>query len=137
MPNTTESIIDAFYKQALTVNTTTNSTEVLNRLLADNFQSENGQEIKSKAILVAQIPYFWKMIPNLKWEPREVLSQGNKVVVRSVATGSPAGEFMGLSLDGTKSFTMDTIDIHTIENGLIVHVYHVEDWATALKQLKA
>lgn len=60
---------------------------------------------------------------------------GNKVVVRSVASGSPKGTFMGLELDGTKSFKIDTTDIHEIEGGQIVRVHHLEDWATAIKQL--
>jgi hypothetical protein len=29
-----------------------------------------------------------------------------------------------------------TIDIHSIENGKITQVYHLEDWATAIQQLK-
>ncbi|TMQ09042.1 MAG: hypothetical protein E6J90_38790 [Deltaproteobacteria bacterium] len=34
---------------------------------------------------------------------------GNKVVVRSIASGSPRGSFMGMELDGTRSFKIDTI----------------------------
>jgi len=30
-----------------------------------------------------------------------------------------------------------TIDIHTVENGQLVQVHHLEDWSTAIKQLKA
>ena len=43
--------------------------------------------------------------------------------------------FMGLEVDGSKSFRMDTIDIHEVENGKIVRVHHLEDWATAIGQL--
>jgi len=43
---------------------------------------------------------------------------------------------MGLELDGSKSFKIDTTDIHEIENGQIVRVHHLEDWATGIKQLK-
>lgn len=130
-------IVAPFYTQALTVNTQTSSTEVLNRILADNFQSLNGQETKSKAVLVKQVEFFWKLIPNLKWEPQDFVVSGNKVVVRSVASGSPIGSFMGLQLDGSKSFRIDTIDIHEVEGGQVVRVYHLEDWATAIKQLSA
>jgi predicted ester cyclase len=59
------------------------------------------------------------------------------VVVRSIASGSPKGAFMGLQLDGSKSFRIDTIDIHEVEGGQIVRVHHLEDWATAIKQLSA
>jgi predicted ester cyclase len=130
-------IVAPFYTQALTVNTQTSSTDVLNRILADNFQSLNGQETKSKAVLIKQVEFFWKLIPNLKWEPQDFVVSGNKVVVRSVASGSPIGSFMGLQLDGSKSFRIDTIDIHEVEGGQVVRVYHLEDWATAIKQLSA
>lgn len=130
-------IVAPFYTQALTVNTQTSSTEVLNRILADNFQSLNGQETKTKAVLIKQVEFFWKLIPNLKWEPQDFVVSGNKVVVRSVASGSPIGSFMGLQLDGSKSFRIDTIDIHEVEGGQVVRVYHLEDWATAIKQLSA
>lgn len=130
-------IVAPFYTHALTVNTQTSSTEVLNRILADNFQSLNGQETKTKAVLIKQVEFFWKLIPNLKWEPQDFVVSGNKVVVRSVASGSPIGSFMGLQLDGSKSFRIDTIDIHEVEGGQVVRVYHLEDWATAIKQLSA
>lgn len=44
---------------------------------------------------------------------------------------------MGMELNGTRSFKLDTIDIHEIVNGKIARVHHLEDWATALKQLAA
>lgn len=132
-----QAVVAPFYKKALTVNTETTSTAVLEKILADGFQSINSQEIKPKAVLIKQIEFFWKLIPNLKWEPQDLVIGGNKVVVRSVASGSPKGNFMGLELDGTKSFKIDTIDIHELENGQIVRVHHLEDWGTAIKQLSA
>ena len=42
---------------------------------------------------------------------------------------------MGMALDGTKSFRMMTIDIHTVENGRIRRVHPLEDWMAAIKQL--
>lgn len=129
-------IVLPFYRQALTVNADTTSSAVLERILADGFESINGQETKTKAMLVGQVAFFWKLIPDLKWEPQDVVSDGHKVVVRSIASGSPKGAFMGLELDGSKSFRIDTIDIHEVEGGQIVRVHHLEDWATAMKQLR-
>lgn len=48
-----------------------------------------------------------------------------------------AFNFMGMELDGSRSFKIDTTDIHDIESGQIVRVHHLEDWATGIKQLKA
>ena len=129
-------IVEPFYNQALTVNQETVPAEVMASLLADNFESQNGQEVKDKSTLMKQVSFFWELIPDLKWEPQEKVVEGNKCVIRSIATGSPKGNFMGVELDGSKSFKIDTIDIHTVEDGKIVHVYHLEDWVTAMKQLK-
>lgn len=129
-------LLAPFYERALTVNAETTPTDVLERVLAESFRSVNGQEVKDKATLIRQLGSFWQLIPDLRWEPRERVVEGNKAVVRSVASGSPRGSFMGLQLDGTRSFQIDTIDIHTIENGRIVEIYHLEDWATAIRQLE-
>ncbi len=128
-------IVEQFYGKALTVNTETTPTAVLGRLLADDFASQNGQETKGKATLIQQVEGFWKLIPDLAWKIQEVLVDGTKIVVRSVASGSPKGPFMGKQLDGSRSFKIDTIDIHELEGGRIARVYHLEDWATALRQL--
>lgn len=79
--------------------------------------------------------FFAKLMPDLKWEPQEVLQDGNKVIVRSRATGTPKGPLFGVNGEG-RSFDIMTIDIHTIENGKIVSSYHLEDWSGALQQLK-
>lgn len=131
-----QSIVAPFYRKALTVNRETTPTAVLEAILADDFQSLNSQETKTKPVLMKQVEAFWKLIPDLVWEPQDMVVGDNKVVVRSVATGSPKGPFMGMELDGTRSFKIDTIDIHELANGKIVRVHHLEDWATAIRQLK-
>jgi hypothetical protein len=76
------------------------------------------------------------VIPDLKWEIKEVLVAGNRVVVRGEATGTPSGEFRGVNHPG-KSFSVMSIDVHTIEGGKMVHSYHIEDWMGATRQLAA
>jgi len=134
-----QAIVAPFYNQALTVNSETKPATVLEKILADNFQSINSQETKDKATLIKQVGFFWQLIPNLVWKPMDLVIgvDGKKVVVRSVATGSPKGNFMGMELDGSKSFKIDTTDIHEIENSQIVRVHHLEDWATGIRQLKS
>jgi predicted ester cyclase len=129
--------LKAFYKKALTVNTETNPAEVLTPILADDFVSYGSVDAKGKEQLIGQLGFFWKLIPDLKWEPQELLNDGDKYVVRSKATGTPNGDFMGLPTDGTKSFEIMTIDIHKIVNGKILEVHHLEDWGTAMQQLKS
>jgi steroid delta-isomerase-like uncharacterized protein len=130
-------IVKPFYTKALTVNTETTPVEVMSKVLADTFVSKGSVDSKGKEQLIGQVSFFWKLIPDLKWEIQEMIQEGNQVVVRSLASGTPNGDFMGLPTNGTKSFKIMTIDIHTIENGQVVTVSHLEDWGTAMKQLKA
>jgi len=92
---------------------------------------------KTRDEFVGQVSgFFAKLMPDLNWEVQEMIQEGNKVVVRSRATGTPTGPLFGVD-GGGKSFDVLTIDIHTIENGKIIRTYHVEDWAGALQQLRA
>ena len=129
-------IVKQFYTDCLTVNNHADPVAVMQGLLADNFQSMSGTEIKPKQALMGQVQFFWKLIPDLKWEVQEMLEDGNRVVVRSMASGTPHGDFMGMPVDGSKSFKIMAIDIHTVEAGQITQVYHVEEWAVAMKQLR-
>ncbi|MGH9577195.1 MAG: ester cyclase, partial [Terriglobales bacterium] len=48
-----------------------------------------------------------------------MLVDGNRVVVRSEASGTPAGPFFGVP-HGGKSSRIMTIDIHTVQGGKLV-----------------
>jgi predicted ester cyclase len=75
-------------------------------------------------------------VPDLKWEIKEVIVSGDKAIVRGEASGTPAKTFLGVEPTG-KSFRIMSIDIQTIEGDKIVHSYHIEDWAGAVRQLTA
>ena len=107
--------------------------------MTDNWKSTptpaGGEGIEG---FVKTLYMFHGMIPDLKWEVQEMLVSGNQVTVRSIASGtpnSPEGYFFGVPTDGSKSFNVQTIDIHTIEDGKFVSSFHVEDWATAIQQV--
>ena len=127
--------VTEFYRDALRARPGGDPAAVLERLLADDFRSRNSQEVKDKATLQRQFAGLWKMMPDLKFEPQEMLAAGDRVIVRSVASGSPSGPFMGVETDGSRSFRIDTIDIHRVVDGRIAEVFHVEDWMSALRQL--
>jgi hypothetical protein len=44
---------------------------------------------------------------------------------------------LDLSATPGKSFSIMSIDVHTIEGGKMVHSYHIEDWIGATRQLAA
>ncbi len=97
-----------------------------------NYSGKN----KTRDKFVKQLKGFSQLIPDLNWAIQDVIVEGDKVVVRSRATGTPKGPFFGVDGMG-KSFDILTIDIHTVKGGKIIETYHVEDWAGALRQLSA
>ena len=96
-----------------------------------NYSGKN----KTAGKFIGQLGYFAKLIPDLKWKVEEMIQAGDRVIVRGRASGTPKGPLFGVDGKG-KSFTIMSIDIHTIKDGKIVKTYHVEDWAGALAQLK-
>src|SRR5437667_1099659 len=79
---------------------------------------------------------FANSIPDLKFDIKEVLVAGDRVIVRGEVTGTPAGELFGVPHTG-KSFKIMAIDIQTIQDGKIARTYHLENWISALGQLRA
>jgi ketosteroid isomerase-like protein len=79
---------------------------------------------------------FAKSIPDMKFDVKEVLVAGDRVIVRGEVTGTPAGDLFGVPHTG-KSFRIMAIDIQTIRDGKIARTYHLENWLSALGQLRA
>ncbi len=90
---------------------------------------------------------FAKSIPDMKFDikeilvagirarAKEILVAGDRVVVRGEVTGTPAGDLFGVPHTG-KSFRIMAIDIQTIREGKIARTYHLENWLSALRQLR-
>ena len=78
---------------------------------------------------------FAKSIPDMKFAIKEVLVAGDRVIVRGEVTGTPAGDLFGVPHTG-KSFRIMAIDIQTIQDGKIGRTYHLENWLSALGQLR-
>jgi ketosteroid isomerase-like protein len=79
---------------------------------------------------------FAKSIPDMKFDVKEVLVAADRVIVRGEVTGTPAGDLFGVPHTG-KSFRIMAIDIQTIRDGKIARTYHLENWLSAVGQLRA
>jgi len=79
---------------------------------------------------------FARSIPDMKFDIKEVLVSGNRVIVRGEVSGTPSGELFGVPHDG-RSFRIMAVDIQTIRDGKMVQTYHLENWLSALGQLRA
>ncbi|MCR9067560.1 MAG: ester cyclase [Rhodobacteraceae bacterium] len=84
------------------------------------------------------IAFLGQVVPDLTWAPEEIIEVGDgRFVVRGRATGTPVGPFFGVDPATGNSFDIMSIDIVTLEDGLISHIYHLEDWTGAVAQLTA
>ena len=128
-------VVQKFY-DFLSNPTSASHANAVKAATAGNWESIGNYSGKNKprAKFLGQVGGFGKLIPDLNWAVEEMIQEGNRVVVRGRATGTPKGPLFGVDGKG-KKFDILTIDIHTVEDGKIVRTYHVEDWAGALRQL--
>ena len=72
--------------------------------------------------------------PDLDIKIEDVLQEGNKVIVRSMISGTQRGALMGFPAKNRK-MSIQAIDIHEFKDGKIVRTWHTEDWMNGLHQL--
>ncbi len=129
-------LIAPFY-DALNRPATKDVTALTTAVLAPDWRSFSSETAsKSREEFVQQVIGFGKAIPDLTWTIKDVMTDGAKIVVRSEASGTPAVALFGVP-HGGKSFSIMTIDIHTVRGGKLAVAHHVEDWAGAVRQLSA
>ena len=130
-------VVKAFYTDLLSDAAAEDIAERAKRVVVENWVSTpTPRGGPGRAGLVKSLQGFGAAIPNLKWEPQEILKSGNRYIVRSKASGTPVLPMFGIDPPTDNSFEIMSIDIHTVENGLIVQSYHVEEWLHAVQQLK-
>jgi predicted ester cyclase len=134
---TTERAREAIAPFYQALNAGSDPIDLINRATAPDWMSCGGNETCKRRDQVAMaIASVEKAVPDLKWEIKEVVVSGDRVIVRGEATGTPAKAFLGVAPNGV-SFRVMSIDVHTIKDGKIAKSYHVEDWMGALRQLSA
>jgi predicted SnoaL-like aldol condensation-catalyzing enzyme/ketosteroid isomerase-like protein len=74
-------------------------------------------------------------VPDLRWSIEDIQTFGDQIVVRGEATGTPTHEFFGAEPTGKKFRTM-ALDLFTVRNGKLASAHHVENWMTALQQIR-
>jgi predicted ester cyclase len=115
-------------------------TALHDRVVTSDYQSHTGDgpgENWGRDVSIKVIGSFATSIPDMKFEIKEVLVAGGRVVVRGEVTGTPAAALFGGLIPHTgKQFRIMAIDIQTIKNGKISKTYHMENWFAALGQLR-
>ena len=107
-------------------------------ILAEGWKSKGGYTgpAKTTEAFIKQMGGFRGAVPDMAFVVQDLVESGDTYVVRSRATGTPVAPIFGFDTGG-RSFDILAIDIHTVEDGKIVETWHVEDWSSAVEQLKA
>ena len=80
------------------------------------------------------VGFLRSVFPDMEFVVEELIEAGDKVVVRSVGTGTQEGEFLGKEPTG-KRVEFRALDVHRFEDGRIVESWHSEDIYGMLAQL--
>ena len=86
------------------------------RVLTADYESCSGYlpgECWGRDTSIKVVSNFSNSIPDMKFDIKEVLVAGDRVMVRGEVTGTPAGDLFGVPHTG-KSFRIMAIDIQTI-----------------------
>ena len=81
------------------------------------------------------VAFLGQVVPDLTWTPEEIIELDGRFVVRGTARGTPVGPFLGVDPATGNGFEIMSIDIVTVDDGVITHIYHLEDWTGAIAQL--
>lgn len=103
----------------------------------DDYHSyHTNEEFLTRDQLADVFETMGKTIPDLKWEVVSLSVLNDMIIVRGRATGTPVSEFWGAAPTG-KSFKTMAIDLFTVRGGKLAIGYHIENWMTALEQMRA
>jgi steroid delta-isomerase-like uncharacterized protein len=128
-----EALVRAFYEPF-----NTGDTSVYDTILAEDWADHPlapGQQ-PGRAGFGPVVAGFRMVFPDLTITNDDVLVAGDKAAVRSTGRGTQQGELLGIPPTG-KQVEFMAIDIHRIENGLIVESWHIEDYLSLISQLGA
>jgi steroid delta-isomerase-like uncharacterized protein len=109
------------------------------QILTEDYESCAGYlpgECWGREASIRVVSNFANSIPDMKFDIKEVLVAGDRVIVRGEVTGTPSGDLFGVPHSG-KSFRIMAVDIQTVRDGKIAKTFHMENWLSAIGQLRA
>ncbi len=110
---------------------------LLARACHDDYQSfHTNQDFLTRDQLVDVFRTMGDSIPDLAWNVVDIHVLDDMIVVRGEATGTPVAEFFGAAPTG-KAFKTMAIDLFTVRDGKLAKAFHIENWMTAIEQLKS
>jgi steroid delta-isomerase-like uncharacterized protein len=109
------------------------------QILTEDYESCAGYlpgECWGRETSIKVVSNFANSIPDMTFDIKEVLVAGDRVIVRGEVTGTPSGDLFGVPHSG-KSFRIMAVDIQTVRDGKIARTFHMENWLSAIGQLRA
>jgi len=103
--------------------------------LPDYQSYHTNEDHLSRDQLAEVFKHIGSSVPDLRWTIKDIQVLQDQIVVRGEATGTPVTEFWGTKPTG-KGFKTMAIDVFTVRNGKLASAYHVENWMTALEQMR-
>jgi predicted ester cyclase len=104
------------------------------------FMADDWSDLPEKAGQAPGRAGFAQMVEELRgffhgltWTIDDVITDGDRVVVRSTVRGTPQMHLLGLQVAGNEVAFM-AIDIHRIADGRIAQTWHVEDKVAIMRQ---
>mmetsp|Transcript_45814 Transcript_45814/g.82453 ORF Transcript_45814/g.82453 Transcript_45814/m.82453 type:complete len:358 (-) Transcript_45814:259-1332(-) len=136
-----------FYEKALNHDKDCTEETLAEKCLHENWVSHPNSSEKGKAGPGAKGQFkilegLKAAIPDAKFETEAVfkvpcMKKCDRIVHIGKFSGTTDGKQFGLELASPKKFIIMAIDIHLIEKGKIKESWHIEDWASAIGQLKS
>jgi len=101
----------------------------------DDYKSfSTNENFLTRDQLAAVFAAIGASVPDLRWTIMDLLTVGDRIIVRGRATGTPVGDFFGHEATGNSFDTM-AIDVFTVKDGKLASAYHIENWLEALQQM--
>ena len=88
----------------------------------------------SKWDAVKTLEAFWAGFPDIQFRIEDLITAGDRVIVRFVGSGTHRGEFMGIPATG-KKIEVSALTIARIENGKVAEEWEELDVFGLLKQI--
>lgn len=133
MPTPNETLVRRFFEEFCNQR----RSEVADELIADDYVSNGPQAPPAHGPdgVRARVGLYQDAVDG-HWEVEEIISAGDRVVVRWTGSGTHQGELMGVDPTG-KPISVDAISIFRIEDGKIAEEWTVWDALGLLQQVGA
>jgi predicted ester cyclase len=104
--------------------------------LSEDWKSWDGNDThRTKAETRPFLEGLFALVPDMQVHNLQVIVEGEWIAVRSELTGTPQGEFFGVPYTG-RSFHIMAVDFNRVRDGKMIELYHCENWAIAVAQLR-